>query len=515
MPSNYTDSIFKNPATCFNLVKHNSFKFKLLYSAFCRVNRLIYFNMGIFRFFLLIGLFLVSAVAFSQNRQSSVLAPPLYIPDTGKRITVGAKDTNINHTSQFLTLRQCIDYAMLHQPALNRSQINQSITKETNAVNLAAWLPQVSASANLIHNFQSQPQLQTSTTSGGSTTIDSRANTFVPELSVSQAIFSPSLFYTHRTAPLLEQASQQVTDSTKIFLVSSITKSFYSVLLTLEQINVLKEDTARLGKNVRDTYHQYIGGIVDETDYEEATITLNNSKAQLKQANENVAPQFATLKQLMGYQPDQPEFNVSFDTTQMMQAIHIDTAQMLSYENRIEFKQLNTQKQLQNELIHYYNFQWVPTVSAFFNYADNFQNNNYVNLLSTSYPTSYIGLSFSVPIFTGFARLHNVKKAQLQAKLLDWDQADLKANINTQYKSALANYKSNFYNLQLLQHNVSLAQRTYFVVDLQYKSGIVAYLNVITAESNLITSEINYLNSLFQVLSNKIDLQKAMGLITY
>jgi outer membrane protein TolC len=60
-----------------------------------------------------------------------------------------------------------------------------------------------------------------------------------------------------------------------------------------------------------------------------------------------------------------------------------------------------------------------------------------------------------------------------------------------------------------------MAKRVYFVVDLQYKQGVVAYLNVITAESNLITAEINYTNSLFQLLSSKIDLQKAMGDITY
>jgi outer membrane protein TolC len=66
-----------------------------------------------------------------------------------------------------------------------------------------------------------------------------------------------------------------------------------------------------------------------------------------------------------------------------------------------------------------------------------------------------------------------------------------------------------------LQKNTALAKRVYFVVTLQYQQGIVPYLNVITAESNLITSEINYINALFQVLSSKIDLEKAMGTITY
>ena len=94
-------------------------------------------------------------------------------------------------------------------------------------------------------------------------------------------------------------------------------------------------------------------------------------------------------------------------------------------------------------------------------------------------------------------------------------QIDLKSQIYSEYTTALANYKSNYYNLNLLQRNVALARRVYFVVTLQYRQGIVPYLNVITAESNLITSEINYLNALFQVLSNKIDLQKAMGNISY
>lgn len=425
-------------------------------------------------------------------------------------------------SSQYYTLSQCINYSLEHQPALQKSIINVSIAKTTNAINLSGWLPQVNVTGNAIHYIQqsvtsSATNTSTSTQLPGNISTRSATgftNTIIPQLTASQAIFNPTLLYTAKSAPLYVKQAQQVTDSTKINIVSSVSKSFYNLLLTLEQINVLKEDTARLGKNVQDTYHQYIGGIVDETDYEEATITLNNSKAQLKQANENVMPQYAALKQVMGY-PSEKEFSVSFDTLQMAQNIAIDTTQQLQFEKRIEYQQLATNKKLQQQNVSYYQHAYLPTVSAFYNYNYEFASSKFSSVFNYTYPSSLVGLSFSVPIFTGFSRLHSLHKARLQEQLIGWDESALKLQINTEYKTALANYKGNLYNLTLLRKNVTLAKRVYFVVTLQYKQGVVAYLNVITAESNLITAEINYLNALFQVLSNKIDLQKSMGNISY
>ena len=160
--------------------------------------------------------------------------------------------------------------------------------------------------------------------------------------------------------------------------------------------------------------------------------------AQLKQANENVVPQYATLKQLMGYPVDK-QFNVVFDTLEMMRNIHIDTTQQLQFEKRIEFQLLNTQISLQDQTVNYYRYYFLPTVSAFFNYNLNYESSSASGLFSTSYPTSLIGLSFSIPIFTGFYRINNLRKARLQEKILDWEQTDLKSSINVQYTTALAN----------------------------------------------------------------------------
>jgi outer membrane protein TolC len=410
------------------------------------------------------------------------------------------------------TLKQCVDYAIQHQPFVNQALINIDIARTTNAINFSGWLPQVNVSANFTHYF-TLPTAFVKNSSGQ--VIEQKTgvvNTAYPTLSATQAIFTPALLYAVKSADLYIDQAKQITDSLKINVAANVSKAFYSLLLTLEQIDVFKEDTARLAKNLHDTYHQYVSGIVDETDYDQAGISLTNSNAQLKQATENVSPQYALLKQIMGF-PPQKQFNISYDSTKMMDEINFDTTQTLQVQNRIEYKELQTTKKIQNQLVNYYSYSWLPSINAFFDLNLAFQNNTLDYLLTNSYPYSYIGLSFSVPIFTGFARTKSLHRANLQLKLLDWNEVGLQSQIYTEYATALANYKSNQYDLYAMKDNVEKAKRVYDIVTLQYSQGVVAYLNVITAESNLITSEIGYKNALFQTLSSKIDLEKAMGLI--
>ena len=436
------------------------------------------------------------------------------------------RDSTYRGNAETLSLPDCISYAMQHQPTLHQTMLGVSIARTQNAVNLSGWLPQVNVSANAIHYFELPTTLTRSSDSGavsgtGGTlaqgTVPVHAgvvNTVIPEFSGTQTLFNPQLLYAAKAAPVLLNQADLYTDSARIGLVASVSKSFYSLLQILEQINVLKEDTARLDRNVMDTYHQFVGGIVDETDYDEAVITLNNSKAQLRQQMENVIPAYATLKQYMGYPADK-QFNVVFDTTQMIQDIYYDTMQALQYERRIEYQILQTTRRLQHESEDYYRLAFLPTVSAFYNYFYEYEGNSGVGLFSNAYPYSYIGLSLNLPLFTGFSRVENVHKARLQQDVLDWAQVGLRSEIYTEYANAMAAYKGNLYNWTVLKDNVSRARNVYRIVSLQYKQGIVAYLNMIVAESNLIQAQIGYINALYQLLESKIDLERAMGTIPY
>ncbi len=426
-----------------------------------------------------------------------------------------AASSQINNldTAQTYTLDQCVSYALKHEPFINMAIVNQAIVRATNAISTSGWLPQVNVAGNYTHYFTLPTSFIKDSTGKVVNQTAGIVNTFTPTLTVTQTIFNPALIYAERAAPLYIKQAQQVTDSNKIMIVAAVSKSFYSLLLTLAQINVLREDTARLNKNVSDTYHQFVGGIVDKTDYNEAVISLNNSLFSLRQATEAVRPQYAQLKQVMGY-PPLSQFNVLYDTVQMQNDIAFDTTQQLQFEKRVEYQYLQSTKALQLTQVDYYRKSWLPTVGAFFDYEYEFEHNTMNGFFNQAYPFSFAGLSVSVPIFTGFARVNNLKRARLQYDLLDWNEVELKSQIYSDYTNALANYKSNLYNLTVSKDNVALARETYDIVSLQYNQGVVAYLNMITAESNLITSEITYQNSLFLLLSSKIDLEKAMGIIT-
>lgn len=407
------------------------------------------------------------------------------------------------------TLEQCIGYALQHQPAIKQAHIDEQIARANRSIAVAGWMPQVTGTANYQHYIE----LPTSFLNINGTLTPLRtgiANTSTPGVAVTQNIFSNETLLASRAGNLNMQLASQNTRATQIDLVANVSKAFYDVLLSVERIHVYMDDTARLRKNRDDAYHRFVSGVSDKVDLRQATIAINNSLAQLKTATEELNARNARLKALMGA-PIELNVAVTFDTAQMMRVTDMDTNAVLHMEKRIEFEQLELTRKIQHLTTAYYNTGFLPSLSAFYNYNHQFLSKEFSELYNKAYPNSLFGLQLSVPIFTGLRRLDNIHKARLQEERIDWDEVNLKLNIYSEYRSALAGYKSNLYNFHTQAENVAMAREVYNIVKLQYNEGIKPYLDVIVAESDLQNSEINYLNALFELLQSKVDLDKAMG----
>ena len=410
---------------------------------------------------------------------------------------------------QGATLQDCVQYALKHQPSVQQSLLNEQIVNQEIKSKLADWFPQITLNFDVQHYYK-QP---TSIFQGREVHIGS-INNSNGQLAVTQNIFNRDALLAATSAGDVREQATQSTESNKINVIVNVSKAYYAVLLARNQIDLVNQDIERLGQGQKDAYNQYKGGIVDKTDYMQATIALNNAKADSIHVQEQLKSNIANLKQQMGF-PPKGELQLNYNMTKMEDEVSIDTTLPLVYQNRIEYKLLQTQRRLQEANLHYYVWNFLPSLSAYGQYNLNFQNDQFSELYNRSFPNSYVGLQLSLPILEGGKRFQEVEQAKLELEQINYDQSALKSSINTEYIQALGNYKSNLNNYRVQKDNLKLAKDVYKIIELQYKSGVKTYLDVITAETNLKTTQVNYLNALYQVLISKLDLQKALGTIQY
>ncbi|MGI8952533.1 MAG: TolC family protein [Chitinophagaceae bacterium] len=415
----------------------------------------------------------------------------------------------ISDSLQQASLQTCIQYALQHQPIIQQSLIDERITEYTIKSKLADWYPQINFDYFLQHYFQ-LPTIYFQ----GNPVKQGVINSSAAEFSLTQNIFNRDVLLASQTAKDVRTQIKQITSGNKIDVVVNVSKAFYDVLLTQQQIKLLNEDIIRLERSLKDAYNQYQGGIVDKTDYKRATISLNNARAEKKQTEELLKAKYAYLKQQMSYEAVN-NLQLIYDSTQMEKDAFIDTTQNLNYNNRIEYQLLQTQKSLQQANLKYYKWSFIPSLSAYGNYNLNYFNNSFSKLYSASFPNSYAGLTLTFPLFQGNKRIYQIRQAELELKRVDYDVASLINSINTEYTQALATYTSNLNNYNILKENLDLALDVYNTIELQYKAGVKTYLDVIIAQTDLRSTQVNYTNALYQLLSSKLDVQKALGNIQY
>jgi len=408
------------------------------------------------------------------------------------------------------SLEECIIYALNHQTNIRQSVINEEITEREIKVRLSDWYPQIGFSGTYQYNFQrptsifnnSAQQVGTNNISGG-------------YFGLNQTIFNREVVIAQQSASDVRLNAKQTTTNTRIDVVSNVSKAFYDLLLSQTQIVLLDTDIVLLERSLKDAFNQYKGGLVDKTDYQRATITLNNAKALHKSAEEQLKSRSATLKLYMSY-PVDSILVVSYDSAAMLaEILSVDTLQTVDVNNRIEYQQLITQKRLEQDNLKFYKWGFLPSVSAFGQYNLNYYSDQFKNLYQNSYPNSYAGLSISIPIFTGTRRLQEVRIAQLQLEKLNYNFTSLKDSINAQYIQAMSAYKANLNNFFEQRENLGLAREVYNIIMLQYRAGIKTYLDVVTANNDLFNAQINFTNAIFEVLTNKIDVERALGTLKY
>ncbi|KIC94596.1 TolC family protein [Flavihumibacter solisilvae] len=412
-------------------------------------------------------------------------------------------------TLPVMTLQQAVAYSLEHQPTIRQAMVDEEITDQTIRSKLADWFPQV----NFAYTYQRNFKIQTAVIDGRVIELGVK-NVSAARFMFSQTIFNRDVLLASSTKREVRLQAEQNTGSEKIETVASVSKAYYDVLSSMQQVKVASENIVRIDRSLRDAYNQYKAGVADKTDYKRATIALNNAKADLHSNQELLKAKLEYLKTLMGF-PVEQAISLSYDSLKMEQDAVVDTTMAVDFTGRIEYKLLQTQQHLLEANLKYNRWAFLPSLELEGAYNFNYQNQAFKSLFSVNYPNSYALFTLAFPIFQGGKRRADIRSAEFQVERNKLELLNLKQVIHSEYAQAIAVYKSSLANYVALKENLALAKEVYDVIQLQYKNGIKTYLEVINSETDLRTASINYYTALYNLLASKVDVQRSLGLLTY
>jgi outer membrane protein TolC len=151
-------------------------------------------------------------------------------------------------------------------------------------IGLSSWLPQLNATGVYTRNIQLQTTVFPDLTnpSGPQQVIRiGLPNTSTLGVAASQLLFSNDVLRAARSVKPTRLVYQQTTTANKIDVVTNVSKAFYNILLTEEQLKILDEDIQRQERQVKDSKARLDVGLVDKTDYLRASVSARNAAVPL------------------------------------------------------------------------------------------------------------------------------------------------------------------------------------------------------------------------------------------
>ncbi len=201
-------------------------------------------------------------------------------------------------------LNTCLVYAMNHQPLVQQLKINEEISRRDIGIAISDWLPQIDLSGSyqkyvkqpvsIFPDFTDPEGPKREITTGVK-------NTSAIQLNANQTIFNSDVFIAGTSAKYYRLRSRQATQQSRIQIVAQVSKAYYDVLLSDARMDFLEEDFDRQARSLKDARSQYEAGVSDKIDYQRASISLNNIKAEIYGTREEIKGKYAYLKELMGY----------------------------------------------------------------------------------------------------------------------------------------------------------------------------------------------------------------------
>ena len=299
--------------------------------------------------------------------------------------------------------------------------------------------------------------------------------------------------------------------SSKIAMVNQVKKGYYGVLLANDSYRVFKESYDNAMENYQDIKRKFEQGTVAEYDLIRADVTVKNSEPNMLQAENALVLAKWQLKALLGMDLD---LNIEcegqltdFEKDLFGDFLSTDT----TLANNTDLKQMSLQAKQLEKTLTMQKFDYLPTLSLTGLYQWTAMNNDFKFKDYMWNPYSMIGVSLSIPIFSGGSKLYKIKQTRNSIEQLNLQKEDTRRKLQLAIKQYIDNMNTCIKRFDASQKGVEQAERGYMISQKRYDTGAGTLLEMNDSELALTQAKLNFNQAIYDYMVAKADLEKIIG----
>ena len=441
--------------------------------------------------------------------------------------TAVASDTTLN-----LTISQALDIALAESPTVKVA--DKEITKQEYSRKgvLASLFPQIDFGADYSRTIKKQVMYMSGsmpgmggegetdgTESAGEESAAANAgiavgrnNTWSLGFSASMPIIAPSLWkQLSITADNVELAVEQSRQS-KITLISKVRQAFYTVLLAKDSYAVYQETYQNTLDNYNDIKRKFEQGLVSEYDLIRADVSVKNVEPSLFEAQNAIVLANWQLKALMGIDLN-TEINCLGSLTDYENRLEDEYLKVgdLTLTNNSALRQMSIQQTMLRKSKEAAQAEYYPTLGIAFSYKWNAMAEDFKFKEYRWDPYAMLGVSLTVPIFSGGKRYNTLRQAKIDIEELELNRYDTERNLMVAVKNYTDQMKTSIKSHSAATQGVSQARKGYDIALKRYDTGAGTLLEINDSRLALTRAQLQANQAVFNFLSAKASLEETLG----
>jgi outer membrane protein len=407
---------------------------------------------------------------------------------------------------------ECVTIALNNSPQILKAGLSKDLTRQTITSAKANLWPTLGLGVNADNNYARTdieipvgPQtisFETASKYSGYAGVD-----------LSMDIYNPQTYRQIEIAERQFGISEAVELKTAEDIAYVTLMVVAKVQINKEQIRVLQVGLTNIKENLAISTRRFESGLLRKVDFDRINVTEQTYIQQIMSARLSLAQNINQLNYYMGLS-DTAAFEIR--QTPSSSYINIDSLAMLNADSihsyLVETEILKRQYVLLDAQKKLVNSTYLPTLrlsntSAFAISSSNLKDYNAPFVGS-------VGLSLTMPVFTGTRVYSKRKEVEIQKLMLDQQMADLTLQQKTEFKNALSQYVTMNNLLQSQSQNVSLAEEIMQIKTDQYQNGIIDLSELLNAQTDLTNAEGAYTQTYIQLRISEVALMKTSGTIS-